>query len=85
MYPALNLVEAGPAAGALIFTIISFTGAGLTADGTVTLVVKGIVRDFMIAQVLPDGLASPVGHGVELDNVSSGGFIESIEFDNADG
>ena len=64
MDAALYLFESGPAAGAFAFAIASLAGAGHAAYRMVALIVQWIVRDFVLADVLPDGVPRPPGHRI---------------------
>jgi len=79
-----DLIEAGPAAAAFAPGLGAFAGAGLAADGTVSLVVQGVVGDFVEFEIVPDFVSRPIRHGIELDDVAAGGFIEDVEFDDPD-
>src|ERR1043166_4900858 len=78
---AFDFVEAGPAACATVFPIGGFSGARLTTNRTVTLIVQGIIWDAMLPQVIPNTVARPFSHGIQLHNVTPGRFIERIKLD----
>src|SRR5882672_2390823 len=82
---ALDFVETRPAPRSFVFAIGGPARARLAADGAVALVVQGVVGNFMIAEVLPDGFATPVGHRVELDDIAASGFVKGVNLEDADG
>src|SRR5882757_147194 len=84
MDAALDLIEAGPAARALILTLSEPARARLAPDRTVTLILQRVIGNPMVAQVVPDRLARPAGHRIELDDVAPGGGIKGIDFKDAD-
>ena len=63
---ALELVGAGPAAGALLLVGRRRPRAGDAADRTVPGVVQRVVRDLVDGDVGPDALLVPVGERVDL-------------------
>src|SRR6185436_17459351 len=73
---ALNFVEACPASRALGFAVGGLARARPAPDGAVTAIVKWIVRNLVFVDVVPDLLARPIGHWVELYNVALIGGVE---------
>src|SRR6185437_3747674 len=63
---ALELVRAGPAAGALLFVGRSRAGARDAADRPVPGFVQRVERNLVDPDVSPDPLLVPVGERVEL-------------------
>ena len=57
MNATFHFIKANPTPGSLVFTIRGFHGAGYAADGMITPVMKRIVRNFVVADVIPDGFA----------------------------
>src|SRR6266571_3078039 len=66
MDPALELVGAGPAAGALLFLRARRARAGNAADRAEADVVQGVVGNLVDGDVGPDSLLVPVGERVQL-------------------
>src|SRR5919198_1443229 len=66
VYPALELVGAGPAAGALLLARCDRTRARNAADRAVARVVQRVVRNLIDGDVGPDALLAPVGERVHL-------------------
>src|ERR1051326_9194984 len=66
MDAALELVGAGPAAGALLLLRSRRPGAGDAADRAVADLVQRVVRDLVDVDVRPDALLVPVGEGMQL-------------------
>src|SRR5215203_1793938 len=66
MQPALGLVEAGPAAGAIILAGARLPGAVGAADRGVALIVERVVGDVVLREVGPNLLLRPVGERVQL-------------------
>src|SRR6185295_16928501 len=81
---AFNLVEPGPTSGAFILAICRFTRAGPAADRAVALVLEGVIRNLVFANVFPNGIAVPICHRVQFHDLAAGGFIEKVDFNNAD-
>lgn len=79
---AFDFVEPHPASGAATFTI-SPARARLATDGTITAIVQGIVRDFMLAEIGPYRLVAPVGHRIELNNFVAGTVAQAVQLDYA--
>src|SRR6266498_4843804 len=75
---AFDFVEASPPARPLVFAVGRLLGAGPAADGTVTLVVQWIVGDLLVLDVFPDGFAGPMGHRVELDDVTASRLVKDV-------
>jgi hypothetical protein len=83
--PALGLVEAWPAASALIATLGSNLGADRAADRAIAFVVQGVVGKPVGAEVFPDLLACPVGERIKLPDgraisparVREDGYVDS--------
>ena len=63
-----------PASGAHVFSDGNRARAGRAADARVELVVEGVVRNLVEADVGPDFLFGPVGQRVELDEAVA--FVE---------
>src|SRR5215204_602546 len=59
-----------PAAGALLGTGVHGSGAGVTADRLVALVVQRVAWDVVRADVLPDLFLGPVRQRVDLDQAT---------------
>src|SRR5688572_9926261 len=84
MDSAFDFIEARPASGPLIFTVVYPSGAGLASVGSIPLIVKRIIRDFVFVQVGPNRFPAPIGHWVELDDIAPGRFVEGIDLQDAD-
>src|SRR5258706_10480607 len=84
MDAAFDFVETGPAPGALVFPGGNSLSARLATDRAITLIVQRIVRDLVLAQIIPDCIARPVGHRIEFHNVAAGILVEGIDFQDAD-
>src|SRR5207245_10859616 len=85
MDAALDFAEPGPAAGALVFTIGRFAGARPATDRAIALIVQRVVGNVMVADVVPNGFARPVGHRIEFHDVPADRFVDDIDFDDAAG
>ena len=67
MDSALSLRAAAPSPGANIFSDLHRRRAGKTADRVIALIVKRIVGDVMLNDVIPDVSGGPAGQWVNLD------------------
>jgi len=77
---ALAFVEAGPSAGAFVFAVPSWAGAGLAPDRSVAACGEGVHGEVVFFDVVLDLVAGPGGHGVELHDVEVAEDIEVVEF-----
>jgi len=80
--PAFDFVKAHPASSAAAFAL-SHARARLATDGTITAIVQGIVRDFMLPEIGPYRLVTPVGHRIELNNFVAGTITQAVQLDYA--
>src|SRR5687768_16806992 len=79
---ALCFIKTGPAAGALVFTGGDRAGARPAPDRTIPAVVQRIVGNTMFADVLPNLLAAPCRHRIDLHDIPVVEDIELVEFDH---
>ena len=79
MDAALAFVEAGPSAGAFVFAVPSWAGAGLAAYGAVAACGEGVHGEVVFFDVVLHLVAGPGGHGVELHDVKVAEDIEMVE------
>src|SRR2546423_1910469 len=73
---ALELVGAGPAAGALLLVSRGRPRAGDAADRTVASLVQGVVRNLVDLDVGPDALLVPVRQRVDLPDAVALGPLQ---------
>src|SRR3954453_14859666 len=78
MDPALELVGAGPAAGALLLARRRRPGAGDAPDRAVARLVQRVVRNLVDLDVGPDALLVPVGQRVELPHAVTVGPLDLL-------
>jgi hypothetical protein len=62
--PHSTFAETGPATGALVIAVAGCARTRPAADGTITAVVKRVIGNFVVANVFPNGVTRPVGHGI---------------------
>ena len=68
MNAAFRLAGAGPTTGSLVeFTRLHGPRAGTATDTRITDIVKRIERQVVVEQVVPDPLAAPAQHRIDLD------------------
>ena len=79
---ALDLVETCPTACAFVLSIARFSGAGPAADRTIACVMQWIVRNSVVANVVPDRLTGPVCHRIEFDDVTVHRVIQGVELND---
>ena len=78
MDPAFLLVEALPSPGALAFAAGYFS-AWPASDGPVATVMQRIIRNMVGLDVVPHRFPTPVGHGVQLQNMMAPQLVEFIQ------
>ena len=79
---AFAFVETGPAAGAFVFAVGSWAGAGLATDGAVAACGEGVHGEVVFFDVVLDLVTAPGGHGIEFYDVEIAEDIKVVEFDD---
>src|SRR3954447_21698736 len=85
MNAAFDFAEPGPAPSAFIFSVGNPARARLATNRAVALVMQGIVGNFMVVQVLPDGFFAPIRHRVQFNDIPARGLVEGIYFQDSNG
>src|SRR5436305_7889002 len=67
MQTTLSLCEPCPSAGTRVIACRDLSCAWRTADAGKTFVMQRIVRNFVLADVVPDHVARPVGKWIDLN------------------